>query len=378
MTMSRLSAHLRTFVILTCVVTFAVAKSPSQEKQSRTLVAHPGGTLRVVLGAGSVRISPWDKSEVNVNATESDRDLTISQSGNTIQVQCSADVDVQLSVPRRFNLDVISGSGDIETTGAVEGTFKGKTSGGEVTLRDFEGDVTVATGGGGVSCGNVKGKVVVRSAGGDLHLGNIEGDVNLETDGGDVEIQNVGKSVAARTSGGNITTGKIGGNARLMTSGGNIEAGPIAGESTLESSGGNIIVHGAIGKMSASTSGGDLTLEQIHAAFEGSTSAGNIDAIVTGESSAGRCDGSLSSGGGNISLAIPPDANTTITARVHEVNFGADKNDQSGIASDFQAESFKKDEHSGEILAVYRLNKGTGAITLDASGGSITIRKGKH
>jgi len=369
---------LRILMILTCLAAVAASGGTSFDISTKTVAAQPGGTLRVVLAAGNIQITPWDKNEVRVNSVSSDDDLSVSSSGNTVQIRCSSDLDIQVSVPKRFNLDVLSGSGDITIAGSVDGTFKGKTSGGEVTLRDFGGDINISTGGGGVTCGDVNGKAKIHSAGGDIHLGTVAGEAVLETDGGDVDVSDVGKSLDARTSGGNITAGKVGGRARLMTSGGNIEVGQISGDCDLESSGGNIAVHGAGGKVTATTSGGDLTLEQIQGAFDGSTSAGNIDATVVEGKSGGRCDGSLSSGGGNIALALPADVNTTITAKVHDADFSSDEDDRSEISSEFTADSYTKDERAGTIVAVYRLNKGTGSITLEASGGSISIVKGKH
>lgn len=378
MNTNRVPGSLRTLMIVTCLAAVAASGGTAFGISTKTVTAQPGGTLRVVIASGSIQITPWDRNEVRVNTASSDDDLSVSSSGNTVQIRSSSDLDLQVSVPKRFNLDVMSGSGDINISGSVEGTFKGKTSGGEVALRDFGGDININTGGGGVTCGDIYGKAKIHSAGGDIHLGKVSGEAVLETDGGDVDVSDVGKSIDARTSGGNITAGKVGGKARLMTSGGNIEVGPISGESDLESSGGNIAVHGAGGKVTATTSGGDLALEQIQGAFDGSTSAGNIDATVVGGKSGERCDGSLSSGGGNISLALPEDVNTTITAKVHDLDFSSDEEDQSEISSEFKADSYTKDDRAGTIVAVYRLNKGTGSITLDASGGSISIVKGKR
>ncbi len=361
---------------LVCLMMLTPNRGPAQSLSTRTFELEEGGTVRVELGSGNIQITPWDQKAVRVNAVDSDDDLSISRNGNTIIVRSPSDGMVQVWVPRRISLDLQSGSGDIAIDGTVSGNLKGRTSGGEFTVHAFGGNVNLSTGGGGITCGDIKGKATIESAGGDLQLGSVGGDADLRTDGGDVDVKDVGSSVLARTSGGNVTIGRVNGDARLYTSGGDIEVGPVGGSTTLESSGGNIIVHGSGGRISASTSGGDLTLERIGGAFAGTTSAGNITADVDGRN--GRCEGKLSSGGGNILLNISPSVNATITATVHGAFWGREDEDEPSISSDFPAATFRKHERSGDITATYRLNDGTGSITLDASMGSIIIRKGSR
>lgn len=364
----------RSVTILAFLTTLSGARGDAQQIGRKSFDLEDGGTVKIVLGAGNIEITPWGRNTVKVNAVNDDDDLTVSKNGNTVLVRSWSDVDVQVSVPQRINLDLQCGSGDIQIDGSMSGSLKARTSGGEIGIRDFNGGVSVSTGGGGVMCGNIDGKVFVESAGGDLQMGNIKGDVDLETDGGDIEVKDVNKSITARTSGGSLLVGSVGGNVRLQTSGGDIEVGPVTGESTLESSGGNIIVHGGGGRIDASTSGGDLTLERVAGSFSGQTSAGNITASVIARGK--RSDGKLSSGGGNILLEISPEASATIVATVHESGRWQDDEDESTITSDFPAVTYRKDSGNGEITATYRLNDGSGKITLDASMGSITIRKG--
>ncbi len=373
---TRLRGIHRSVSALVCLVTFVGIRGSAQQIISRTFDAEEGGTVKVVLGAGNIQITPWNNNTVRVNAVCDDEDISMSQNGNNVTVRSSSDVNVQLSVPVRINLDLQCGSGDIQIDGSLNGTVRGRTSGGEIDIRNCSGNVSMSTGGGGITCGDIKGKVSVQSSGGDLQLGDVAGDADLETDGGDVDVKNVEKSIIARTSGGNVSVGRVGGGARLSTSGGDIEVGPVADESTLESSGGNVIVHGSGGRVSATTSGGDVMLDHAEGSFYGSTSAGNITAIVNAHGK--RSDGRLSSGGGNILLEISPDANATIVAKIHNTDRWQENADQSTITSDFPSASYRRDDRTGDITATYRLNGGAGSITLDASMGSITIRKGTH
>ena len=94
-------------------------------------------------------------------------------------------VTVELIIPKNYNVDVMTGGGNIET-------------------EDVNGSVTLAT------------------AGGNIVAGNIGGPAHLTTDGGHITVKNVAGELVAATGGGHITTGAIEGNASLHTSGGHI------------------------------------------------------------------------------------------------------------------------------------------------------------
>ncbi|MGA9121554.1 MAG: hypothetical protein WB699_19465 [Bacteroidota bacterium] len=365
-----------TALFIACVI--GVTPARAQGLSAKSFSVTPDGTLKISLGAGNIHIATWEKGEVRINAVDNDNQLLMTQDGNTVVVKSSGDVDIQATIPSRFNIDLQCGSGDISIDGPLAGSLKGKTSGGGINLGNLSGTITMSTSGGEITGGNMRGKVSVVSAGGNLRLGNVEGDADLQTDGGDIDVKEVGKSVSASTSGGNVSVGKVGGSARLSTSGGDVEVGPVGGDCSLTSSGGNIIVHGCEAKASASTAGGDLTLENVAGSFSGSTAAGNIEATLLSSGNSKRTDGSLASGGGNIRLVVSPTISAVITARVHFTDRWQRDHDEEYITSDFPAESYHKDDQSGEIIATYRVNGGSGSITLDASMGSITIRKGAH
>jgi hypothetical protein len=349
----------------------------AQGQGERLFNVEPGGTLRLALASGNVHLSSWDKKQVSVKALGDDQTFEMEQNGNTVAVTSSGDVDIRAIVPERFNISLTCGSGDIAIDGPLEGTIKGKTNGGEITLGTLSGTITITTSGGEITGGNMQGNVTLTSSGGNLQAGNIDGEISLRTDGGDITVKDVASSITGNTSGGNIAAGKVGGNVRLATSGGDIAVGPVAGECTVSSSGGNIVVHGCGGKVTASTAGGDLALENLRGGFSGATSAGTINAQVVVSGGSERRDGTLKNGGGDIVIDLPPEVSATIKAHVRlSHGWHLDHNEQR-ISSDYPSETYHRDERTGEIDATYRLNGGNGTITLESSGGSITIRNPK-
>ena len=372
------AGNFRCYYLLVLFLGLAIACANGQGITRRSFTVEQGGTLRIVLGAGNVHVSTWSNNEVRVNSIEDEDGVDVSKNGNTIVVRSSGDVDIDVSIPSRFNVDLQCGSGDIRIDGPLSGRVRGRTSGGEVTLGKLHGDISLSTSGGDIACDNIGGTVALQSAGGNLQLEDIDGDATLQTDGGNIDVKNVRKSITASTSGGNVSVGTVGGNARLSTSGGDLEVGSVSGDCELESSGGNILVHGCGGKVSATTEGGDVTLDRVAGAFDGSTSAGNINVQMMSAGKAKRGTSRLTNDEGNITLEIPADVSATIVARIRFHDRWQNVEDGASITSDFPTATFHKDEASGEIIETFRLNDGTGKITLDASMGSITIHKENH
>ena len=102
-----------------------------------------------------------------------------------------------------------------------------------------------------------------------------------------------------------------------------------------------------------------------------STGAGNISLAL---SPAGNNDTNVKTGSGNITLYLPPDVDAIVTAVVKLKRWMIENNDKKErITSDFSAHIYKKDRN--EIKAVYKLNRGKNKIYLRVSNGKIEILK---
>jgi DUF4097 and DUF4098 domain-containing protein YvlB len=348
--------------------------------QSKSFKVSKGGMLEVSVQAGDIRLSPWEKDEVYVKAREIEDDdvdnLEMTQVGNNVRVEFhsrwGSTPRFDISVPSQFNADLQTSGGDIIINGAMTGTLKGITSGGDIKLGDVVGSADMNTSGGDVITGDVQGDLYLNTSGGDLRIGLVTGRADVNTSGGDITIEKVGKTLRARTSGGDVTIGDIGGEATISTSGGDIMVGKVSGGVSVGTAGGNISLKSATGRVTAKTAGGDIQLESIAGPVDAKTAAGNIDAelIPTGK---GRSR--LSTAAGDVVLYLPENAKATINARVRVHGWWSDEDEESNIYSDFKADTFEKDEREREIRATYILNGGGESITLDTSLGNIEIRK---
>ncbi len=99
-----------------------------------------------------------------------------------------------------------------------------KTSGGNVSLENLNGEQKATTSGGNISVDNLKGNANVRTSGGNISIDGFNGNLDATTSGGNISAENAKGGIKLRTSGGNLSLGSVSGNLDAQTSGGNIDA----------------------------------------------------------------------------------------------------------------------------------------------------------
>jgi DUF4097 and DUF4098 domain-containing protein YvlB len=231
----------------------AMAQERSADAQTQPPIqARPGGPegnprtdqtvdvakgTRLVLSnnAGEAVVRSWDRDQVRVQATHSDRerldiqtaDMTLRIRGRTARGPSSL-IDYQITVPRWMPVN-LSGT-------YLESTIEGTTA--EVTVETVHGNVRVVGGSGTISVRSVEGTISVEKAAGKvqattvnegIRLANVSGDMTAETTNGDIVIENAQTtSLDASTVNGDVTfngTIRDGGAYRLTTHGGDIRVG---------------------------------------------------------------------------------------------------------------------------------------------------------
>lgn len=349
----------------------------SGETRSETFKAEKNGLVSVSSNAGDVVFTVWSRSEVGVTVEGFSHDevdaVQLSQSGGTIRVDFypigsrrSKRIRFRIDLPADYNVEVKTGSGDVDVVGDLRGDVRVYTANGDLTLDD------------------VGGKVDLSTSGGDIRTGKLGDVAYLKTSGGDIKIGNVGKWLDANTSGGNVMVGNVGGEARLTTAGGDIEVGRVQGGARMNTAGGLIRLGSAWGVVTAHTAGGDLELYGITGSVDARTAGGDIKAEIsprnTGKSS-------LVTAGGDIRLSIDPRAKATIEARIRTertaVKWRSDRSktkyksavQEFDIRSTFKPNQYEVDEGRGEIRATFLINGGGDRIWLETAFGSIEIRE---
>lgn len=193
--------------------------------QEKSFNITPGKKLNVDLSSGDVKVTYWDKSEVYVKIFGNDNAINkmdFNMEGNDEVVEIigkkkssvsswfsNINVEVEVKVPSKFNLDVNTSGGDIRC-GGITGIAQLNTSGGDIWADKFSGDLNASTSGGDVYlfCSNAI--IEAETSGGDVKLeytGENKG-IELSTSGGDIEIklpENFKASIDLSTSGGDVS-----------------------------------------------------------------------------------------------------------------------------------------------------------------------------
>jgi len=213
--------------------------SAKDETFARTVPAHPRGAVIVSNVAGVVKVTGWDRNEVDIKGELSSRvervDVRSERGRTTVKVilrgsSRGGSARLELQVPRGSQLDVSAVSADLLSY-AVTGAQRLQTVSGDVSAEMDTGDIEVKT---------VSGNTHLRGQGkpASLRVSTVSGDIRIERGAGRLEATTVSgdlrtelavfDSVRLRT-----TSGDVFFKGRL-SKGGNFDGETVNGELSVE------------------------------------------------------------------------------------------------------------------------------------------------
>lgn len=278
------------------------------------------------------------------------------------------DVLYQVSVPRRFNLDLQTQGGAVKVSN-LEGELQAVTAGGNISTGDISGPVRVETAGGTIVLGQMGSRVEARTAGGGIRAGDIRGDAVLETSGGEIVVGRVGGALSAETAGGDVVVRAAEGTLEARTAGGQIQIGEARAQVRAETAGGSIGLLASRGPVEVRTAGGSIDLVGVRSGVRAQTAAGRILAAFAGDSTAfTACD--LETAVGDVRVYLPPTLALTIDATI-------DQAAGHRIISEFPMKILGEPGAviSGTLRGTGELNGGGQVLRIRASMGNIEIRR---
>jgi DUF4097 and DUF4098 domain-containing protein YvlB len=207
----------------------------SAPRTDQTVDVVKGTRLVLSNNAGEVAVRSWDRDQVRIQASHSERDrVDVQTADSTLRVRgralrgSSSLIDYQITVPRWMPVN-LSGT-------YLEATIEGTAA--EVTVETVHGNVRVVGGSGAVSAKSIEGVITVDKAAGrvtattvneGIRISNVTGDVIADTTNGDISIENAQtSSLEVSTVNGDITfngTMRDTGAYRLTTHSGDIRLG---------------------------------------------------------------------------------------------------------------------------------------------------------
>jgi DUF4097 and DUF4098 domain-containing protein YvlB len=282
----------------------------------REFVVSMGKRLEVeLLTGGSIEISGWPKECVSVVARlggwnwrncaikfdESASGLRISSSSAGNHQLIDPFIALEIKVPNRFDINIISRGGDLELDG-ISGLFEGVTNGGSLSLT------------------NLKGKLNLKTLGGDITLTSSEVSGEVHTNGGQVFIKDVIGGVKGFSQAGHVRYSnsrerdedELAQELSISSMGGPVGIETAPSGANLATMGGDIYVGSAALYVKARTMAGNIQVNAIDGWAHATTMFGNIAVTMMGDPEKGNRDVILNSNGGDISLTLPAELSMTV------------------------------------------------------------------
>jgi len=288
------------------------------------LAARPGETLRFDLrGGGDIDVMGWDRDTASVTTEITGRDsaqvnVDVARTASGISISTpsqhrniKASVKIKVSVPKRYNVEIKTVGGDVSLR-ELEGEFSGETMGGDIVLSGLSGEADIGTMGGDISVRESQLDGSVKTMGGDVELDTVEGNLNASTMGGDVIQRNVrgrsgsgGEPVRVRSHGGNVAVDTAPLGADVHTMGGDITVQSADQFLKAKTMGGDITIKRATGEADIHTMGGDIEVDSFDGEIKAMTMGGDVSVNVDSSSAGSGHDINLDSMGGDITLRLP-------------------------------------------------------------------------
>jgi len=307
-------------------------RASAQGDIQKTFSVRPGGMLMMDVDLGSIEVRTTGGSQIVVDVFRSverasdsgaeellrQHEVDFEQQGNNLTIRSK---NYRKEIFRRWNRSGLR----VRYVVSVPNEF----------------NVDLKTSGGGIRVDDLRGSVQVKTSGGGLQFGKIEG------------------PITGHTSGGGISLAGCNGKVEVRTSGGGIDIGSGAGDLVAETSGGGIKIDDFVGNVFVRTSGGSIRANRIEGAIDASTSGGPIVAALRAQP---RKDCRLHTSGGGITVDLEESLSLNIVADASGGSVSTE------LPLTVQGE-LRKDTLRGT------LNGGGQALVLQASGGSIQLRK---
>lgn len=213
-------------LLLAPALAFAGSWGLHERTETRREPLAAGSTLSVRSANGSIKVTSWDKEELDLVAEIKEREkdsvtLDLRRVSGGLEVEArlpkramgnwgeSDGVNLILKVPRRLVGQFTTSNGRIEASG-LEGAQTLTTSNGRIQVEDVKGDLTAHTSNARVSVKHLSGALRGATSNGSLELDQVSGGVDFATSNGSIRAEGLdgqGQGISLTTSNGGIQVG---------------------------------------------------------------------------------------------------------------------------------------------------------------------------
>lgn len=338
-----------------------------------------GGEVEIRGGAAGkvsivAEVGGRDRDDVVIEAERDARGVRVTGKPARRMRNFSADVDLTIEVPAKFDLELDSMGGGFRIED-VEGELTGETMGGAIVLRRVRGDVELSTMGGSIEATDVDAAGKVSTMGGDVVFKNVRGGLRGSTMGGTVKIDG-GDGSAWKAGQGEARSARPGEVVKISSMGGDIAVADAPNGADVSTMGGKVRVERAAGFVKASTMGGDVEIREVDGEVRASTMGGDVTVRVVGQGG----DVEIESMSGDLELTLPAGFAGDFDV---ELTFTRNSRQDYEIRSDFPLSQRRDEEWRRDGRNAYKSIFGEGTsgdgrhkVVLRTVNGDIVIRKG--
>ena len=291
-------------------------------------------------------------------------------------------VHLRASVPEGVRLQVATGSGSIETRGALgacdlssgygdvrvegaAGRLRAETSSGSIEVLGVRGDsIELESGYGSIELSDLEAELVrARTASGDVRARNVRGMLELHSGYGALELERIDGRVDARTSSGAVQLSDCNtGPWNLLSGYGDVEVRSLRGELDVKTSSGQVLLQDFEGAARIESGYGPVAVSGVLHEIVATTTSGKVRVEALPGSRANAA-WRLRSGYGTVELELPGDFDCRLDART---GYGSI---ESGFTIAMEAARRASNSLFGTI------GSGGRTVALETSSGDVLIRK---
>jgi DUF4097 and DUF4098 domain-containing protein YvlB len=226
--------------------TFAWGDMPLQNTKNLTLNAKSLSALKVEAGSGFLHITGSDTDEVTVKAEiyqdqpHDEYCLGLEAKGSNAELsagQCDyhtnkqTRIDLTVSIPRSFNVNVHDGSGEIIIRKAANTVINDGS--GSIEAIDIQGTLEINDGSGSINVRNVSRDIKIHDGSGNIDVAHTQGNINVHDGSGGIDLNDIAGDVVISDGSGSIRVDKAANFELLSDGSGSVNVTNISGKTTL-------------------------------------------------------------------------------------------------------------------------------------------------
>ncbi|CAN5523145.1 hypothetical protein BH24GEM3_BH24GEM3_01480 [soil metagenome] len=189
---------MRTLTITLLALLLAGGEAAAQQAINERISTSPTGEVEIHNLSGSVRVSAWNRNEVQVTGTlgQGAERLEITPEGNRVRIRVILPrearnvrgTDLEIRVPARRDLNVRTVSANIDVT-EVQGNVQARSVSGQVRVGGNSQSIDAESVSGNVEISANTPHVRAKTVSGRLRLSGVRGSADLSTVSGDTELE---------------------------------------------------------------------------------------------------------------------------------------------------------------------------------------------